>query len=466
MSIIDTLRTGLANWLFPADVSPARRAQLDKLAQLSNYISGRQRRQLTVKPLQADDNLILNFCGLVVDRSVSMLFGKPIRFDLPGDDGSPQAEYIDSTWAANKQGILLHRVGYLASVYGTGFVKILPESITRGGAAYARLVPVHPAWVEIVPSPEDADEVQKYVIYYRFVQDGREYARRETTLRIYAHALNEAGQVYQTKETESWTVTSELQMPNGAWVQESVTEWPYTFAPIVHWQNLPNGESCYGKSDIEDVIESQDRLNFLMSNISKIVRYHAHPKTWARGMGASQRASWGADEMVILNSEHGQVSNLEMQSDLSSSRAFALDVRQALFDITRTVDMTSIADKIGSLTNFGLRVLYMDALNKNATKQLLYGDALTEINRRLLILNGAGDDADGGAVIWPETLPVNEIEQTQALTADANLGLVSRQTAAGERGYDWDTEQERLAGEQASGDNVGAAILRAFSQGG
>jgi len=42
---------------------------------------------------------------------------------------------------------------------------------------------------------------------------------------------------------------------------------------------------------------------------------------------------------------------------------------------------------------------------------------------------------------------------------------VSKQTAARLRGYDWESEEERLNDEKVAGDNVGAALLRAFGQG-
>jgi hypothetical protein len=107
-----------------------------------------------------------------------------------------------------------------------------------------------------------------------------------------------------------------------------------------------------------------------------------------------------------------------------------------------------MADKLGALTNFGLRVLFMDALAKLHTKQELYGDALLELNRRLLVIGGFAN-TDPGAIIWPEVLPVNEAEQVQAITSDLTNELVSKQTASTVRGYDWEQEQERIKADKA-----------------
>jgi hypothetical protein len=76
-----------------------------------DYTYGNQRRQLKVKTNQADDNITLNYIGLVVDRGVSMLIGQGVEFDLPGEpekdaEGNsvdqPNQLYIDEVWAANK----------------------------------------------------------------------------------------------------------------------------------------------------------------------------------------------------------------------------------------------------------------------------------------------------------------------------------------------------------------------------
>ena len=62
--------------------------------------------------------------------------------------------------------------------------------------------------------------------------------------------------------------------------------------------------------------------------------------------------------------------------------------------------------------------------------------------------------------------PDNVQEEINVLTSDLGNGLVSKQTASKRRGYDWESEQERMQEEAAAGDNVGAAVLRLFNQGG
>ena len=209
----------------------------------------------------------------------------------------------------------------------------------------------------------------------------------------------------------------------------------------------------------------QDRVNYIASNISKIIRYHAHPKTVGIGFAENQMNAFdiGPDKMVTIPTVGADVKNLEMQSDLTSSQDYLALLRNTLMDITRTVDVSSLPDKLGALTNFGLRVLYQDALQKLATKRELYGEMLTELNRRCLELAGKG--GDGGKCVWPDPLPVDGVEMTQKLQTDLAMGIVSKQTVAKERGYDWEVEQERMADEETNESDIGTRLLNDFVKG-
>jgi hypothetical protein len=472
----DGLRTRALQFLFGADglnMPPAEQARYSQYAELLAYQRGQQRRQIKAKDGQADDNLIVNWCGLVIERGISMLFGEGIDFDLPGEGAETPADaYLQAVLDANKQGILLHRLGQYGGTLGTCYVKILPDHLSAGGTTLPKLVALNPAWMEIETLPHDMDEPVRYTQRYTVTERGEDVAHKIVTERNRAVVVDEAGQMRETGDyAAAWTETHYIssRATGGRWVEQSVEDWPYPFAPIHHWQNLPDAFSCYGQSDLADILPIQDRYNFNVGNISKIVRYHAHPKTWMRGSLGTSKASWGADELLQLQGGGGaagaepMIANLEMASDLASSREFTKDLREALFTVTRTTDPATIKDTVGALTNFGLRVLFKDELHKVYTKRTLYGDGLLEVVRRVLLL--AGMESEPGEIVWPDPLPVNETEQTEALTADIGNGLVSKQTASGLREYDWDLERERIADEQQASDDLGATLLRQFSQG-
>lgn len=451
MGIFDGLRDRMRSWLGVDEITDANRQQLiTGYIKLDKYFHGRHDKPLKVKPGQVDDNLAINLTGLVVDRSVSLLFGKGVEFDLEGDSGSAEQEYIDAVWKANKKPILLHDLAEFGGVLGTCYLKILPDGISDG---VPRLVALDPGLLEVEVDPEDKDQVWAYEIEYGYMVDAEKILVRERV----EHSMT---------TTDGWVVRrfENRHTTGGKWILVDEREWPFPFPPIHHWKNLPAAGSCYGRSELtDDVIALQDAVNFVASNLHRIIRYHAHPKTWMRGRASADKMSWGPDEMVQVPGPDGMVANLEMQSDLASSSGFLMFLRQALFDISRTMDLSSMADKLGALTNFGLRVLFKDSIDKLGTKRELYGDALVEINRRLLIMANKGDN--GGDIVWPETLPVDEYGQAQTIEVDLRSGVVDQQTASLKRGYDWELVKARKAEQQVAGDNIGAALLRAFNKG-
>jgi hypothetical protein len=456
MGMMDSVRNFVGSWLMgDAIYDKGKRERLANQQEHYYYYIGNQRRQIKPKPDQADDNLIHNFAMLIVDRSLSMLLGGGVKFDLEGD---AEQEYIDTVWEVNKIDILLHRAAQYASIFGTGYLKIMPDGIEYQNGRYPRLIALDSRWMTINCDPEDMDRVMSYVMEYKVTDyEGNEIGRKEVTARQYTEGR--AGDV-----TDSWLVTTyQLDRHSGGqWREVGQQPWPFYFPPIIHWANLPEPGNMEGRSDLADVIGIQDRINFVSSNISKIIRYHAHPKTWGKGINLGNKVSWGGDEMITVTGD-GTIQNLEMQSDLASSQQYLSTLRQSLFDISRTVDISSMSDKLGALTNFGLRVLYTDALAKLHTKQALMGEALEQVNHRMLYINGMPDDP--GKVVWSDNVPRDNKADLEADQIELGMGTVSKQTVASENGRDWELEQERLGEEKAASGNIGAEFIRQFNGG-
>ncbi len=479
MGLIDNLRNGILSWLLAdGTMTPAMQTRINVYSKLREYYGGVQARQLALKTGKPDDNLIINFTRLVVERAVSRLFGGPVSFDLPGEGEREQDRVLSAIWAANKQAIRLHHMGQFGALYGTDYVKLVPEGIEardEENKLLPRIIVLDPTFMQIETDPEDIERVMKYTMLFAYQRpNGDQFAKREEHVLIVdrAPAMDGEGKPIEGAApldlAEHWEIVVSIsdKSTGGRWRIVSREIWPWEFPQLLHWQNLPLADSVYGLSDIADVLSVQDRENFVLSNISKIIRYHAHPKTWGRQIGQTGEAEWGADQMITSDSPTAHIENLEMQSELGSSTQFAESLRQALFDVSRTVDISSMVDKAGQLTNFGLRVLYKDELDKLYTKRELYGDALTEINHRLLVMSGfSGKDANGGVVIWPEPLPVSETDQALALKTDKELGIASLETIAAKRGYDWAKEQARIANDKQGETNIGAELLKAFTRG-
>lgn len=431
-----------------------------ELAKARAYLMGGQPRQLRVKPPQFDDNIIINFMNLIANRIVSQMFGNGIEFDFhdeqadtgenPEATAPEQADYIEAVWDANHQEILLHRATLAAIAAGTGYLMIDTNGIaSRDGTIYPRLIALDPVFMTITTNPNDFEQVLAYTMTYK--EQGRDIAHKKEVMR---------------QDDGFWLIVDSESNRGGKWMVISRVAWPYDFPPIVHWQNLPSIDSCYGQSDLIHLEDLQNRVNFVASNISKLIRYYAHPQRFTRGGGGST-VEVGPDQLPNYVGDNAGIFQLPADADLVGSMAYLKQLRQAMFDIARVVDLDSMQN-LGDLSNYRTLVLYQDNINMIGTHRELIGDAIEELNRRLLILNGMTFmDHD---VVWPDFVPVNELEQAQALQLQLANNLVSKQTAASILGYDWQTEQDRIDEESTAANaqnaNVGGAILNNFRLGG
>jgi len=143
---------------------------------------------------------------------------------------------------------------------------------------------------------------------------------------------------------------------------------------------------------------------------------------------------------------------------------YADSLESGIFELMREVPPAVIKTLGSGLTNFVMRVLFSDAIDKNDTKRELYGDAILEINRRLLILSG-NENADPGLIVWGSALPENPTEQIAEETFLLDRGLVSKKTIAAKHSINLDAEQEEIDKEAAKNKATGGTLLRDFMAG-
>jgi hypothetical protein len=225
-SIFERLR----NWFFSPLFDSVLMERLTQAERFRDYRSGVQRRQLKVRAGQHDDNVVLNYTGLVIDRSVSMLFGRGVEFDLPGDGETPEDEYIEAVWKANKKEITLQRMALLGAEQGTCYLKILPDGIVgMDNVVYPRLVVVDPALVKIDTRPDDIEDVIRYTIEYLTTGlDGRDEAHRQVIERddgqVEVDGTVNGGGVWWIHDYINSRATGNL------WQEVNKQQWEYSFA--------------------------------------------------------------------------------------------------------------------------------------------------------------------------------------------------------------------------------------------
>lgn len=398
-----------------------------------DYFEGRHPKALKVKPGQADDNIIVNLARPIVEKGISLLFGKPltIQIDEDGSRDSKAEQYLKAVLKANKQALMLHKLGQNGAMAGLAFIKVNPQPAGQP----PRLVVLDPATVEPHCSAEDVDDIDRYRIQYSAMDaNGKDVTYRQDITR------DESGQ--------RWSITNYKADRMGVFVRQGEPiVWPYAWAPVLHCQNLPAANSIWGYGDLDDA-SLNDALNSIASYTRKIIRLHGHPKTIGKGFTAEQLKSFGPDDMWYLPSNDADVFNLEMQSDLAAAREFYQQLRAAIYATARIPDMASVGN-LGTLTNFGLRVLFADALEKTDTKRVTYGSLIEELCQHLCELGGFGPDIQV-SITWPDPLPVDTTAKATEVINKQKTGLISDETLTAELGdYDYQDEQARLKQQRA-----------------
>ena len=443
-------------YLFTARQQEAQKARLEAYKRNWNYYHGVQKRPLSVGTQQPDDNVVINFARLVVDKGVSFLFGKELEFELQEGEVTPEEEYLEKVWQRNRKMTWLTKFGTSGGIYGDPMLKIVPDGM---GPGIARLVILEPEIVTLLSDPEDIERIVRYRLeWVSEDQDGKALHYRQDI-----QLVDDNGGV------ERWDVVNRVAKGNGIYVPDPNRKderWPYAWPPILHTQNLPCPGTIYGQADIDEVA-LQDAINYLASKMQKIIRYHAHPKTIGRGFKATDMQH-GEDDLTILPSKDSDISNLEMRSDLSGSMQFMDRLISWLLATARIPRLDPAVVSVGALSGFALKVLYGDLLEKTEVKRRTYGDLLVELNRRLCDLGGFGAE-HYVTIHWQDPLPEDEQAEMTRDQFELDNELASHETVATRRGLDYETEKERIAAEreerEAQGGNIGAAVIQQFMNG-
>jgi hypothetical protein len=419
---------------------------------------GEFNRPLKVGKDGLDPNVIVNRCGPIVDKGVAFLFGQVVNIEATDEASTNKSEiqdFIDGLWGDDDDKMtLLAKLAMNGGICGQIFLKLIPA---QGKMKYPRMVVMDPQIIRIVTPPDDCDLILAFIIEYPGANDMQ---CKQIIARVDPDGLAEIVGPYDFDDT--WTITNYTRknQPYGGttdqWQQVGETQvWDYPFPPIFTNQNLPNPNDSWGFSDLPfNLIDQNKSLNFNQSNTNLIIKHHAHPKTWAKGIGASQ-IEMAVDDLTIFQSDTAQLQNLEMNSDLSSSLNFAANLRSDMDEQSRVpgVALGRMTDMPrGTISGIALKLLFMPLIEKTTLKQRLYGRVIREITRAALVLAGLIDvskyeDFKIG-LGWQSSLPNDDLASAQTATVLESLG-VSKQTLLAELGYDADSEMEKSQAEDA-----------------
>lgn len=437
------------------------------------YYDGDHPKPLKVPPGKRDDNVILNLCGRTVDKTTEFV-GVPMRFEVKGgaevepgaggllqEETAPEQQALDDLWERCKEWT--------------------PDVFTSGQIAGHVFTRIHQnedgEWTYSLLDPRTMTifwnaGIVRSVLFYRMEWQIGKQAFRQDTVPVWLlnndrtnpwmmGDLRRDGS--ESKRPEGWVIIEYEQNQRKEWVEVTRDIWDFPFAPIVDWANQSRPHTYYGQTSLSNP-GLNDSINFVASNTARIIKYHAHPKTIGVGVDPEKIVPTPVDGFYSVP-EGADVHNLEMQSDLMSSMNMLNLLKGEFFASQRVIDIATVQDKLGQITNFGVRMMFSDMLSMCDEMRKRYGKGLGETLRRLLWVQGVQLE-ERPTAHWDDPLPINRLELLQAAQIESGLGTTSKQTLAKDLGRDYVVEVERRDEETTDAGQAMARVLTAAGNAG
>lgn len=405
-----------------------RNARRDKFKEAEDYYEGNQREPLIIEDDEPNDNIIVNVTKQAVDRTLSFLFPDmpALRLTPEVDEETEEEEFLRRSWEWNNGPVMLNNIAYNGALSGHNFVRVLPAKV---GELFPRLVNIHPRMIVAYWQADDKDNVLWYEMGWTSGQ---------TDYLI---------DFVNNQETSNWSIIEYSRPSGGQWTETKNTLWNFPLSPIYHWQHLPNANNFYGRPEASnDQLRLNDGINKVASDINRILRIHAFPKTIGTGFEATAVQPTAVDSFWTIPNADAEIFNLEMQSDLQSSMNMLTYLNDALLMQARVVIMRGTVKDFQRVTNTGIRAVFLDMIAKNILLRWQYGTAIQELSRRMLMVNGM-EFLSRPDIIWADPLPEDDTEAINTLAIERGLNIVGHKTASQKRGYVWDEQKAEMQAE-------------------
>ena len=173
-----------------------------------------------------NDNVILPKIGQAADKLVSFLIGEGIQFSTDQEDTTD----IDALWQANREALLLHNLALSGTLGGHVFTRIEPREND-----FPRIVNLNPQNSSVFWDVSDIGRVLWYRLQFQVSEQGPgkrvDYVNGALAGDSFDHSVTD-----QWWEV-TWTTKGGFRPE---WLQYGApVKWPYSWSPIVEWQNLP-----------------------------------------------------------------------------------------------------------------------------------------------------------------------------------------------------------------------------------
>ena len=452
-----------------------RVARKEEIDLLWRYYDGDHDEMLKVRADRRNDNVTINLVGQAADDTVDFV-GTPERMELPGGETvdavngdlvkntTSEQEAVDAVYEEHQQ--LMRDAVLSLLLAGHAFAKV---HVTDEGPVFDLVDP------RMVTVYTDAYNPRRAVFYrMQWVVNPAGWRSKEISLRqdivpawaieasanrdVTLDVLSQAPRQTKTGATWEWVIIdSRRDGRNGAWEVTAVDWWGFESPPMVGRPVKRKAFGYYGDAPLRHANKLNDTYNLTMGNVGRILYWHAHPKTVFTGVQKGSIDTTSIDGAITLPKD-ANAFNVEMQSDLTSSMNYAREIRGAFFTKSQVVDSSGIGDKVGQLTNFGLRLLYNQMADMGDKVREAAGALFGEAIRSVMAARNVAL-AEAPVPVWPDALPTNRLELLQGLQIEQSMGFTSKQTLAKDAGRDFELEQEQQEEESATAGERLADVL-------
>jgi hypothetical protein len=389
-----------------------------------------------------DDNVQINYASVIVDKSVSFLFGDPLNIEIGPEEDSAPEEHLEEVWPADQRQEDFIDLATNGAIFGDAWLKLVVED------GVPRPVVLDPLNMSAVWKSKDYRKVIRFINQYNsFDEDsGKPIVYRETTF----------------ADGDHWVIREEHSLAANRNFTSSGPDikWPYKFAPVFHCKNLPKPNEFYGKPDLSRFVLSLIYYIWRTDSlINRILRKHAHPKPVATGV-KSQDLKLGIEDILFLPDKEQTLKLLEMTGDLGGAMNFRKQLREGLAEVSHVPEVaTSKLESVGQLSGYALKILYGPLIDLSKKKRLMYGRLTKEVIEAMMEIGGLGGRQT--QLQWPDLVPNDPKEEAETYTLLNALG-VSKDTILRKLGYDPDQEKEKSDSEA---NDLGSALLSNFEKG-
>ncbi len=418
-----------------------RRQMIDEALR---YYDGDHRTYLKIDKEGFDDNIRRNLWKEAKDREVAFLFPKMVGLSLDQDEleETDDEKWLEDAWEEAGGAALLNELGLWGGLAGHVFARVLPAEV---GEKYPCVIALDPANVLVWWKADN----KKHVLWYSIHWSAGSTDYRQDIVRD-----GKGWMIYEYSRKQG-SATSEP----AAWLQTNANTWDYPIAPIIDWPHIKHVRHYYGTNEGK-LILLNDALNRKASDFSRILRFHASPKTVGTGFEADEVTETAIENFWTVDDADAKVFNLEMQSDLTSSMAFIEFLQDGFRSEHRTVVLKGAAADFQRVTDMGVQTIFKDMLDKMAQLRLNYEKGIQRISKLLRYVAKQANPDMNVEVAWANPLPSNPTEKIAVIEKEREMKIVSKQTAAKDMGRNWKQEEERILAEEDAADTPVMRQLR------